>query len=49
MARRKLSDAERWQVVEMVTGGRQTAVRFNVNHSVIGRLKQRVIQTGSIK
>ena len=49
MARRKLSDAERWQVVGMVTGGRQTAERFNVNHSIIGRLKQRMTQTGSVK
>ena len=45
MGRRKLSHAERWQTVGMVRGGmsyRQTAEGFNVNHSVIVRLKQRV-------
>jgi hypothetical protein len=50
MAHRKLSDAERWQAVGMVTGGMsyiKTAERFNVSHSVIVRLKQRVNQTGS--
>jgi hypothetical protein len=31
MARRKLSDAERWQTIGMV----QTVERFNVSHSVI--------------
>ena len=52
MARRKLSDAERWQAVGLVSGGmsyRQIAERFNVNHSVIVQLKQRVNQTGSVK
>ena len=45
MTHRKLSDAERWQAVGMVRGGE----RFNVSHSVIVRLKQRVNQTGSVK
>ena len=52
MTRRKLSDTERWQAVGMVRGGmsyRQTAERFNVSHSVIVRLKQRVNQTGSVQ
>jgi len=53
MACRKLSYAERWQTVGMVRGGmsyRLTAGEgFNVNHSVIVRLKQRVNQTGSVK
>ena len=52
MARRKLSDAERWQAVGLVSGGmsyRQIAERFNVNHSVIVQLKQGVNQTGSVK
>ena len=52
MARRKLSDAERWQAVGMVRGGMsyiKTAERLNVSHSVIVRLKQRVNQTGSVK
>ena len=52
MAHRKLSDAERWQAVGMVRGGMsyiKTAERFNVSHSVIVRLKQRVNQTGSVK
>jgi hypothetical protein len=46
---RKLSDVERWQAAGMVIGGvsyRQTAERFNVSHSVIVRLKQRVNQAG---
>jgi transposase len=45
----KLSDVERWQAAGMVIGGmsyRQTTERFNVSHSVIIRLKQRVNQTG---
>jgi transposase len=36
----------------MVIGGmsyRQMAERFNVSHSIIGRLKQRVNQTGNVK
>lgn len=52
MVRRKLSDAERWQAVGMVRGGlsyRQTAERFNVSHSVIVRLLQRVGETGDVK
>jgi transposase len=52
MARRKVSDADIWQAVGMVRGGvsyRQPAERFNVNHWVIVRLKQRVHQTGSVK
>jgi transposase len=52
MARRKLSDAERWQAVGMVSGGmsyRHTAERFNVSHSVIVRMKQGVNPTGSVK
>ena len=52
MTHRKLSDAERWQAVGMVRGGMsyiKTAERFNVSHSVIVRLKQRVDQTGSVK
>jgi hypothetical protein len=52
MAHRKLSDADRWQAVRMVRGGMsyiKTAERFNVSHSVIVRLKQRVNQTGSVK
>ena len=52
MAHRKLSDAERWQAVGMVRGDMsyiKTAERFNVSHSVIVRLKQRVNQTGSVK
>ncbi len=52
MACRKLSDAERWHAIGMLKGGmsyRQTAERFNVSHSVIVRLKQRVNQTGSAK
>jgi transposase len=52
MAHRKLSDAERWQAVGMVRGGMsyiKTVERFNVSHSVIVRLKQRVNQTGSVK
>jgi transposase len=52
MARRKLSDAERWQSVEMIRGGmsyRQAAEQFNVSHSVIVRLMQRVNQTGGVK
>ena len=52
MARRKLSDAERWQAFVMVRGGMsyiQSAERFNVSHWVTVRLKQRVNQTGSVK
>jgi transposase len=52
MTGRKLSDVERWQAAGMVIGGmsyRQTAERFNVSHSVIVRLKQRVNQTGNVK
>ena len=52
MAHRKLSDAERWQAVGMIRGDMsyiKTAGRFNVSHSVIVRLKQRVNQTGSAK
>ena len=52
MPRRKQSDAERWQSVGMVRGGmsyRLTAEWFNVSHSVIVRLKQRVNQTESVK
>ena len=52
MAHRKLSDAERWQAVGMIRGGMsylKTAERFNVSHSVIVRLKQRVSQTGGVK
>jgi len=52
MTGRKLSDVERWQAAGMVIGGmsyRQTTERFNVNHSVIVRLKQRVNQTGNAK
>ena len=33
----------------MICPTRQTAERFNVSHSVIVRLKQRVNQTGSVK
>jgi hypothetical protein len=46
MARRKLTDAEIWQAIGMVRGGMsyiQTAERFNESHSVIVRLKQRLI------
>jgi hypothetical protein len=46
MARRKLTDAEIWQAIGMVRGGMsyiQTAQRFNESHSVIVRLKQRLI------
>ena len=52
MTGRKLSDVERWQAAGMIIGGmsyRQTAERFNVSHSVIVRLKQRVNQTGNVK
>ena len=52
MARRKLSDAERWQSVGMIRGGmsyRQAAERFNVSHSVIVRLMQRVNHTWGVK
>jgi transposase len=52
MARRKLTDAERWQAVGMVRGGlsyRQAAERFNVSHSVIVRLLQRLGETGDVK
>jgi transposase len=52
MTGRKLSDIERWQAAGMVIGGmsyRQTTERFNVSHSVIVRLKQRVNQTGNAK
>jgi transposase len=52
MAHRKLSDVERCQAVGMVRGGMshiKTAERFNVSHSFIVRLKQRVNQTGSAK
>jgi transposase len=52
MTGRKLSDIERWQATGMVIGGMsytQTAERFNVSHSVIVRLKQRVNQTGNVK
>jgi hypothetical protein len=53
MARQKLSDAEGWQAVGMIRGGicpyRQTAERFNENHSVNVRLKQRMNQTRSAK
>ena len=52
MTGRKLSDVERWQTAGKAIGGmsyRQTAERFNVNHSVIVRLKQRVNQTGNVK
>ena len=52
MTGRKLSDVERRQAAGMVIGGvsyRQTAERFNVSHSVIVRLKQRVNQTGNVK
>ena len=52
MTDRKLSDVERWQAAGMVIGGmayRQTAERFNVSHSVIVRLKQRVNHTGNVK
>jgi transposase len=52
MTGQKLSDVERWQAAGMVIGGmsyRQMAERFNVSHSVIVRLKQRVNQTGNVK
>jgi transposase len=52
MTGRKLSDVERWQADGIIIGGmsyRQTAERFNVSHSVIVRLKQRVNQTGNVK
>jgi hypothetical protein len=52
MTGRKLSDVERWQAAGMVIGGmsyRQTAERFNVSHSIIVRLKQRVNQTRNVK
>jgi transposase len=52
MTGQKLSDVERGQAAGMVIGGvsyRQTAERFNVSHSVIVRLKQRVNQTGNVK
>ena len=52
MARRKLTDAEKWQAVGMVRGGlsyRQAAERFNVSHSVIVRLLQRLDETGDVK
>ena len=52
MTGRKLSDVERWQAAGMVIGGmsyRQTTERFNVSHSVIVRLKQRVNETGNAK
>ena len=52
MARRKLTDAERWQAVGMVRSGlsyRQAAERFNVSHSVIVRLLQRLDETGDVK
>ena len=52
MTGRKLSDVERWQAPGMVIGDmsyRQTAERFNVSHSIIVRLKQRVNQTGNVK
>ena len=52
MARRKLSDAERWQAVGMIRSGisyRHIAEQFNVSHSVIVRLKQRMNQTGGAK
>jgi transposase len=51
MTGQKLSDVERRQAAGMVIGGvsyRQTAERFNVSHSVIVRLKQRVNQTGNV-
>jgi transposase len=52
MTGRKLSDVERWQAAGMVIGGmpyRHTTERFNVSHSIIVRLKQRVNQTGNVK
>ncbi|VDI83638.1 Hypothetical predicted protein [Mytilus galloprovincialis] len=52
MARRKLSIAERWQVVGMANTGlscRRIAVHFGVNHTVIIRLVQRYRQTGSVE
>jgi transposase len=52
MIGRKLSDVERWQAAGMIIGGMsygQTAERFNVSHSIIVRLKQRVNQTGNVK
>ena len=52
MTGRKLSYVERWQADGIVIGDmsyRQTAERFNVSHSVIVRLKQRVNQTGNVK
>jgi hypothetical protein len=52
MTGRKLSDVERWQAAGMVIGGmsyRQTTERFNVSHSVIVRLKQRMNETGNAK
>ena len=52
MTGQKLSDVERWQAAGMIIGGmsyRQTTERFNVSHSVIVRLKQRVNQTGDVK
>jgi transposase len=52
MTGRTLSDVERWQAAGMVIGGmsyRQMAERFNVSHSIIVRLKQRVNQTGDVK
>jgi IS30 family transposase len=42
MARRKLTIAERWQAIGMLNTGmssRNIAVQFNVNHTVIGRLR----------
>ena len=52
MTGRKLSDIERRQATGMVIGGmsyRETTERFNVSHSVIVRLKQRVNETGNAK
>jgi transposase len=52
MTGRKPSDVERWQAAGMVIGGmsyRQTTERYNVSHSIIVRLKQRVNQTGNVK
>lgn len=51
MARRKLSVAERWQAIGMSNAGRSTRSignHFNVNHTVIVRLLQRHLDTGTV-
>ena len=51
MARRKLSEAERWQAIGMSNAGMSTRTigdHFNVNHTVIVRLLRRHRDTGHV-